>query len=108
MITEGQVDGIEIPITETDSPILMEKFRTPSLEVLIEMNGMRSEEAGSLIKRAIAVGYKNRLPKKPYVSKSEHVLNKEGHHAARMSGYNKRMSNWLRGLVVVEIEKGAL
>lgn len=97
---------LEEQLTETLENVAVVKHRTPSLEVLIEHNGLRSLGGGELIKRAIAVGYVKRLPKSPVLSSK--VLNPEEHQKIRNAGYRKRMSNWLRGLITLEIEKGVV
>ena len=55
-----------------------------------------------LLVRAREVGYGNRIPRIPELNEKLPVDQRRAHLEARMLGYNKRISNWLNGLVTLE------
>lgn len=64
------------------------------------MKRMSVKQHKKLIKRAVAVSYKPRIPKLP--------KEKQGHNGATWVGFWKRLSNWKTGLLTKEQPNGIL
>jgi len=84
-------EGVDVVLVEEDEPM------EDSLES--KVNLLKLKDDSDLKKLARQVGYIPAMPNKPIIR--HELINPEEHLEVRMVGYNKRMSNWLRGLVIM-------